>query len=159
MGNAPSQILPLFDQVAMEVTLSGFEDYDKIFEEIHVRVADVPQSEALRDLRQNHLNTLVKVTGVVTRRTSVYPQLRYVKYGCVKCGAVLGPFYQDNDREIQIRKCANCQSKGPFALNSEEVILIFCYNSNRFPLDHLQELSEIDLARKSRLCSSRSSST
>ena len=125
LGNAPAQILPLFDQVAMEVTLSGFEDYDKICEEIHVRVANVPQSETLRDLRQSHLNTLIKVTGVVTRRTAVYPQLRYVKYGCVKCGAMLGPFYQDNDREIKVRKCANCQSKGPFTLNSEEVLESF----------------------------------
>ena len=112
----------------MEVTLSGFEDYDKIFEEIHVRIANVPQSENLRDLRQTHLSTMVKVTGVVTRRTAVYPQLRYVKYMCVKCGATLGPFYQDNDREIQIRKCANCQSKGPFSLNSEDVNQLYFFN-------------------------------
>ncbi|KAJ3369255.1 MCM DNA helicase complex subunit [Kappamyces sp. JEL0680] len=120
LGNAPAQILPIFDDVAMEVTLSGFEDYDKICSEIHVRVANLPHSEALRDLRQSHLNTLVKVTGVVSKRTAVYPQLRYVKYDCVKCGAVLGPFYQDSDREIHIKKCASCQSRGPFALNSEE---------------------------------------
>jgi DNA replication licensing factor MCM2 len=121
LGNVPAQILPIFDAVAMEVTLTVFEDYDQICSEIHVRVANVPHSEALRDLRQSHLNTLIKVTGVVTRRTAVYPQLRYVKYDCVKCGAILGPFYQDADNQFRLKKCSNCQSKGPFHLNSEEV--------------------------------------
>ena len=122
LGNAPAQILPIFDAVAMEVTLTGFEDYDQICSEIHVRVANVPHSEALRDLRQTHLNTLVKVTGVVTRRTAVYPQLRYVKYDCVPCGATLGPFYQDPERELTLKRCSNCQAKGPFRLNSENTI-------------------------------------
>jgi DNA replication licensing factor MCM2 len=59
---------------------------------------------------------------VVSKRTAVYPQLRYVKFGCVKCGAVLGPFFQDMEREIKINRCANCQSRGPFSLNTEETI-------------------------------------
>ena len=121
LGNAPAQILPIFDEVAMEVTLTGFESYDQICSEIHVRIVNIHTVESLRDLRQSHLNTLIKVTGVVTKRTAVYPQLRYVKYDCVKCGSILGPFYQDSDREIQVRRCANCQSKGPFQLNSEQV--------------------------------------
>jgi DNA replication licensing factor MCM2 len=62
LGNAPSQILKIFDEVAMEVTKQVFESYDRIYEEIHVRVANLPHSEALRDLRQTHLNTLVKVS-------------------------------------------------------------------------------------------------
>ncbi|KAJ3310161.1 MCM DNA helicase complex subunit [Boothiomyces sp. JEL0838] len=120
--NAPAQILPLFDAVAMEVVLAGFENYERIHSEIHVRIANLPAVETLRDLRQIHLNTLVRVTGVVTKRSAVYPQLRLVKYDCVKCGAVIGPFYQDSNREIRAQRCNNCQSKGPFNLNSEETI-------------------------------------
>ncbi|KAJ3276612.1 MCM DNA helicase complex subunit [Terramyces sp. JEL0728] len=120
--NAPAQILPLFDTVAMEVVLAGFENYERIHSEIHVRIANLPAVETLRDLRQIHLNTLVRVTGVVTKRSAVYPQLRLVKYDCVKCGAVIGPFYQDSNREIKAQRCNNCQSKGPFNLNSEETI-------------------------------------
>ena len=33
-------------------------------------------SDNLRDIRQIHLNGLIKVTGVVTRRTGVFPQLK-----------------------------------------------------------------------------------
>ncbi len=59
---------------------------------------------------------------MVTRRTSVFPQLKYVKYDCVKCGATLGPFYQDIMNEIKLNNCPECQSKGPFNVNSEQTI-------------------------------------
>lgn len=120
--NCPSEILKIFNQVTMEIVLSGFENYDQIFSEIHVRVANLPVQESLRDLRQVNLNTLIRVTGVVTRRSGVFPQLKYVKYDCLKCGALLGPFHQDAVREIRIGRCSNCQSPGPFNVNSEQTI-------------------------------------
>ena len=42
-----------------------------------MRMTDLPVKDSLRELRQTHLNCLVKVSGVVTRRTSVFPQLKY----------------------------------------------------------------------------------
>ena len=74
--------------------------------------------------RHTHLNTLVRVSGVVTRRTGVFPQLKYVKYNCLKCGGVLGPYTQDIQSEIKLNHCSYCQSKGPFSLNTEQVKLI-----------------------------------
>ncbi len=70
--------------------------------------------------RQFQLNTLVKVSGVVTRRTGVYPQLKYVKYDCGKCGSVIGPFYQGAITEVKIQKCPECDGKGPFNVNTEQ---------------------------------------
>ncbi|KAL2913170.1 MCM DNA helicase complex subunit [Polyrhizophydium stewartii] len=122
LSNAPTEVLKIFDSVAMEVVLSGFEDYDKIFSEIHVRITNLPIVETLRSLRQTHLNTLVCVKGVVTRRTGVFPQLKYVKYDCLKCGAVIGPYYQDSTSEIRVRVCPNCQGKNCFTVNSEETV-------------------------------------
>jgi len=83
----------------------------------------LPSGESLRDLRQAHLNTLIRVSGVVTRRSGVFPQLKYVKYDCAKCGAILGPFYQDSTHEIKVGNCPSCQSRGPFVVNSEQVFL------------------------------------
>ena len=37
---------------------------------------------------------MIRTTGVVTRRSGVFPQLRLVKYDCMKCGMTLGPFAQ-----------------------------------------------------------------
>lgn len=36
----------------------------------------MPLLERIRDIRQSHLNTLIRVAGVVTRRTGVFPQLK-----------------------------------------------------------------------------------
>ncbi|KAJ8324432.1 MCM DNA helicase complex subunit [Batrachochytrium dendrobatidis] len=122
LSNTPTEILKIFDSVAMEVVLTGYEDYDKIRSEIHVRITNLPIVETLRDLRQSHLNTLVNVRGVVTRRTGVFPQLKYVKYDCLKCGALIGPYHQDAIAEIRVRICPNCQGKNCFSVNSEETI-------------------------------------
>ena len=66
---------------------------------------------------------LVKVSGVVTRRTDVYPQLESVRYDCVKCGYVMGPFLQRGHKdEVRPVKCPQCDSKGPFRLNVQETI-------------------------------------
>ncbi|CAZ81649.1 unnamed protein product [Tuber melanosporum] len=122
LANAPTETLKIFDQVALEATLLHYQDYERIHSEIHVRVADVPTSYTLRELRQSHLNALVRVRGVVTRRTGVFPQLKYVKFDCAKCGTTLGPFQQDSNVEVKISYCQNCQSRGPFSLNSEKTI-------------------------------------
>lgn len=122
LANAPTEVLAIFDQVAMDVTLLHYPDYERIHSEIHVRISDLPVHYTLRQLRQTHLNCLVRVTGVVTRRTGVFPQLKYVRFDCTKCGMTLGPFQQESNAEVKISYCQNCQSRGPFTLNSQQTI-------------------------------------
>ena len=122
LANAPAEVLKIFDQVAMDVTLLHYPDYERIHSEIHVRISDLPVHYTLRQLRQTHLNCLVRVSGVVTRRTGVFPQLKYVRFDCTKCGVTLGPFQQESNVEVRISYCQNCQSRGPFTLNSEKTI-------------------------------------
>lgn len=122
LANAPGEMLKLFDDVAMDVTLLHYHDYNRIHSEIHVRITDLPVHYTLRQLRQSHLNCLVRVSGVVTRRTGVFPQLKYVKFDCSKCGVTLGPFQQESNVEVKISYCQNCQSRGPFTLNSEKTV-------------------------------------
>lgn len=122
LAAAPEEMLRILDGVAMEVTLLSYPDYEQIRSDIHVRVTELPKTFTLRELRQVHLNGLVKVSGVVTRRTGVNPQLTYVKFNCIKCGEILGPFYQDGAAEVKISYCQNCQSRGPFSVNSEKTI-------------------------------------
>ncbi|KAL2358463.1 minichromosome maintenance protein MCM [Cryomyces antarcticus] len=122
LANAPSEILNIFDRVAMEVTLLHYPDYERIHQEIHVRISDLPTNFTLRQLRQAHLNCLVRVSGVVTRRSGVFPQLKYVKFDCTKCGITLGPYPQESNVEVRISFCQNCQSRGPFTLNSEKTV-------------------------------------
>ena len=122
LANAPSEMLKIFDQVAMETTLLHYPDYERIHAEIHVRITDLPVQYTLRQLRQSHLNCLVRVSGVVTRRSGVFPQLKYVKFDCMQCGVTLGPYPQDGSVEVKLSFCQNCQSRGPFTLNSEKTV-------------------------------------
>ena len=122
LANAPAEMLRIFDQVAMDVTLLHYPDYERIHSEIHVRITDLPVHYTLRQLRQTHLGCLVRVSGVVTRRTGVFPQLKYVRFDCGKCGITLGPFQQELNAEVKISYCQNCQSRGPFTLNSEKTV-------------------------------------
>lgn len=122
LASAPTEILKIFDIVAMEATELHYPNYSQIHQEIHVRIADFPNMLTLRELREKNLNQLVKVSGVVTRRTGVFPQLKYVKFDCLKCGVVLGPFIQDSNTEVKVNFCTNCHAKGPFKLNSEKTL-------------------------------------
>ncbi|EGW34288.1 uncharacterized protein SPAPADRAFT_148936 [Spathaspora passalidarum NRRL Y-27907] len=122
LATSPQEMLKIFDIVAMEATELHYPNYSQIHQEIHVRIINFPNLLNLRDLRENNLNQLIKVSGVVTRRTGVFPQLKYVKFDCLKCGTVLGPFVQDANTEVRISFCTNCQSKGPFKMNSEKTL-------------------------------------
>ncbi|KAI6686773.1 hypothetical protein NL676_032686 [Syzygium grande] len=68
-------------------------------------------------VRQIHLNTMIRIGGVVTRCSGVFPQLQQVKYDCNKCGTILGPFFQNSYSEVKVGSCPECQSKGPFTVN------------------------------------------
>ncbi|KAE8387254.1 MCM2/3/5 family-domain-containing protein [Aspergillus alliaceus] len=122
VANEPTEVLKVFDQVALDVTLFHYPQYHDIHNEIHVRIIDLPTVSTLRQLRQSHLNSLVRVTGVVTRRSGVFPQLKYIMFVCGKCNITLGPFQQEASQEVKISYCQNCQSRGPFTVNSEKTI-------------------------------------
>lgn len=120
--SAPTEVLRILDVVAMQAVELVYPMYAQIHSEVHVRVEGLPVTLGLRELREQHTNTLVRVSGVVTRRTGVLPQLKYLKFDCRKCGQVLGPYVQDSDTEIHPSFCHACQSRGPFTLNSEKTV-------------------------------------
>lgn len=122
VANCPMETLAIFDEATMRIVLRLFEEYDKIRSEIHVRITDFAAVDRLRDLRYNHLGTLVRVSGVVTRRSGVFPQLTLVKYDCGRCGAVLGPFVQDLQQELRINACPQCDARGPFTVNTSQTV-------------------------------------
>lgn len=123
LADEPADILAIFNAAATDVTLSVFPEYGLIHPEIFVRIANLPVLDQLRDIRHIHLNTLIKVSGVVTRRSGVFPHLRVVKLNCEKCQSVLAPTATSNARpERSIALCPECGSRGPFTVNSEQTL-------------------------------------
>ena len=65
-----------------------------VHSEIFVRICGLPLHEDINALRQLHLEQLIKTSGVVSATTGVLPQMRMVKFTCLKCAEILGPFAQ-----------------------------------------------------------------
>lgn len=117
LPDAPFQMLEIFDKAAKELVLTIFPTYERVTSDIFVRISDLPLIEELRTFRKIHLNQLIRTSGVVTATTGVLPQLSVVKYDCVKCGYVLGPFVQSQNSETKPGSCPECQSSGPFSVS------------------------------------------
>lgn len=122
LADAPQSVLEVMEDVAQKVVFDLHPNYKNIQQKIYVRITNLPIYDRIRDIRQIHLNTMVRVGGVVTRRSGVFPQLQQVKYDCNKCGAILGPFFQNSYSEVKVGSCPECQSKGPFTVNIEQTV-------------------------------------
>jgi len=122
IAQLPAQILPLLNEVAFSLSCEIFPQYANICNEIFVRIMDIPLLDSLKDLRHYHINTLIKVRGVITKRTNVFSQLKKIMRYCSKCGEKIGPFYYNGYDEINIGSCQSCQSNGPFPINQEETL-------------------------------------
>ncbi|WOK91622.1 DNA replication licensing factor MCM2 [Canna indica] len=122
LADAPQSVLEVMEEVARNVVFDLHANYKNIHQKIFVRITNLPVYDQIRNIRQIHLNTMIRIGGVVTRRSGVFPQLQQVKYDCNKCGTVLGPFFQNSYSEVKVGSCPECQSKGPFTINVEQTI-------------------------------------
>ncbi|KAJ7969369.1 DNA helicase [Quillaja saponaria] len=122
LADAPQSVLEVMEDVAKNVVFNLHPNYKNIHQKIYVRITNLPVYDQIRNIRQIHLNTMIRIGGVVTRRSGVFPQLQQVKYDCNKCGALLGPFFQNSYSEVKVGSCPECQSKGPFTVNIEQTV-------------------------------------
>lgn len=122
LPEAPNEMLSIMDRAATDVVMNMYPFYSRVCSEIKVRISNLPVEEDIRMLRQVHLNMLIRTAGVVTIASGILPQLAVVKYDCVACGYLLGPFVQQNDEEVKPTICPSCQGKGPFELNVENTV-------------------------------------
>ncbi|ADM11370.1 DNA replication licensing factor Mcm2 [Encephalitozoon intestinalis ATCC 50506] len=111
--------IEVMDQALSEVVRMHFPNYHLIKPKVHARVVDLPVSDSIRSLRNSHLGKLVRVNGVVTRRSGVFPLYSIVKFSCLKCKSVFGPFVASSFKPTH---CFECQSKGPFTVSTSETI-------------------------------------
>ena len=76
VADAPADMLEIFNGVAKQEALKLYPAYESIVKDIFVRVTELPILDQIRDIRQAHLNCLIKISGVVTRRTGVFRSCR-----------------------------------------------------------------------------------
>ncbi|OHT08113.1 DNA replication licensing factor Mcm2 [Tritrichomonas foetus] len=122
--DAPAPILEIFDDAAFALVTAPtfFPDFARISPEIHVRISALPIVDNLRDLRQSHLNSLVRTVGVATKLSTVSPQFRIIKWRCSRCNSLLGPFPVTDEKPQPPVFCQVCNAKGGFKIDTAATI-------------------------------------
>jgi replicative DNA helicase Mcm len=86
-----------------------------------VRVCNVPNKIRRRDLREQHIDRLVSIDGVVIRISEVEPKISVAAFKCQRCDHV--SYVPQSDRQFhEPFECESdvCGRKGPFKLLSME---------------------------------------
>ena len=89
LADEPAMMLRLFDNELLAVVTLLYPNYtSNVAEDFSVRIVELPVIDELRNLRQVHLNGLVRVAGVVTKRSGINPKLKVVRFSCRNCQAL-----------------------------------------------------------------------
>jgi len=122
----PQEVVPIMDLVATEelsrVVLETALDTnaESLVQEpprIQCRPYNLREVHDLRDLDPENIDQLVAVAGMVTRTSSVVPDLKQAHYRCVVCGGSVDVLV-DRGRVDEPSKCARpgCGAKGAMEL-------------------------------------------
>ena len=128
VADHPLAILPLLNETLMIEAKRKYLTYglmaDREENELRVGIFSFPLSEPIRELRTKHINKLVGIHGVVTRRTKVCNQVKRLFLRCAKCGYPSGPFdvADEKDCSALTHSQSPCLKK-PEALGSLHLFL------------------------------------
>ena len=125
IADYPAKVLPLLHEAALGLVKDRYDVYKNPSREVFVRVEGFPVKDHIRDLRGFHMNRLVNISGVITKRTSVLPCLRTLYLDCLRCNYLNGPIEvntSDGSADVSPGRCPECQNHGPFAINREETV-------------------------------------
>lgn len=121
----PLLIFPYLNLIAYNIANKMYPVYEKMNAEVFVKVRGIPVDDNIRDLRHVHLNTLVHVRGVITKRSIVFSQLKKITFKCLRCGQLKGDFFINSfeDRKnLNLGQCTSCQSNGPYVMEKSLTI-------------------------------------
>jgi len=122
----PNQILPILNETLMHEAARKFGTYKGDLEndenELRVAIHSFPIREHIRELTTRQLGKLVSITGVVTRRSKVFNEVKRLYLRCAKCGFPSGPFDVASDTQLKPGSCVSCQSKGPWRVDRQQTL-------------------------------------
>lgn len=124
LGDAPSLMLGVFDDAATALISNErfFPKFLEIVPQLHVRIQGLPIIDPIRDLRMFHLNALIRTHGVVTKRTTVIPELAMITWICQKCGRRSPPLPCDKEKPTAPSFCSVCGERGGFKIDTSLTI-------------------------------------
>lgn len=94
---------------------------DVQFKDTHIRITRLPENVQIRELRSDHINKFIAVTGLIRKATEVRPKIINAAFKCQRCGGTTF-MPQGEGKFVEPFECENdvCGRKGPFKLVHEE---------------------------------------
>lgn len=120
----PQEMIPIFDVVIDEevehMGLLAPDEDDGLGQQppkVKVRPYNLRQLHDVRELEPDHINRLIAVSGMITRTSSIIPELRQAHYRCCICGGGVDVAV-DRGRIDEPSRCpvASCASVGSMEL-------------------------------------------
>ncbi|GIQ89892.1 DNA replication licensing factor Mcm2, partial [Kipferlia bialata] len=112
VADAPAQCLAKLDEAAERYVFAKYPDYADACQRIIARPFNLPFANTLRGLRRIDLGKLIRLKGVVTRRSPPYPSLLSIKLRCTKCQHVIGPIpVATGSGQAPSTRCDSCGAK------------------------------------------------
>jgi len=126
IAEEPAKILPILNETLLSEAERKFETYRLIRatdeNELRVAIHSFPLGEPIRELNTKHLNKLVNVNGVITKRSVVSNQVKRLYLRCAKCNFPSGPFDVVEEKDLKPGSCIECQSKGPWRVDRQKTL-------------------------------------
>lgn len=93
--------------------------------DVDLRGADVRFTTAIEpigvdELRIEHINQLVRLSGQISKITPVRPQVENAAYECRRCGVITHVPQGGNDEMDEPHQCSGCERQGPFRVNHDQ---------------------------------------
>lgn len=104
---------------------------------MHIRFRDLPPTQRImiRNIRSNHLDTLLMTEGIVRQKSDVRPQVTSARFECPSCGNVISVLQLD--KKFREPSQCGCGRKGKFRLLAKELV-----DAQRIVLEEAPELME-----------------
>jgi len=112
----PSEMLPVAERAIGNIELP-LDASPLSPPKINVRLENLPEDRniLIRDIRSDHVGSLLSVEGIVRKTTDVRPKLILGSFECQRCGHVMNIPQKDNKLKSPYL-CESCETKGPFKL-------------------------------------------
>ncbi|GMH36339.1 hypothetical protein BSKO_04207 [Bryopsis sp. KO-2023] len=109
----PKQFIPHFDDELLNLCMRDLMIMDP--SPVHFRPFNLLQTKAIRDLEPLDLHRVVSVSGMVTRVSSIIPEMKLATFQCRKCGHKIQVPCEQN-RVTDPASCENCDEKNSHRL-------------------------------------------
>jgi replicative DNA helicase Mcm len=108
LGECAEEALRLYD-LPVDVSLG----------QAHVRLRNLDEHTAIREIRAEHVGRLVSVQGMIRKATEVRPKVEEAAFECQRCGT-LTRVPQSGGSFQEPHECEGCERQGPFEVNVDQ---------------------------------------